>query len=353
MTDVPLAVQAIMGKKNQALGKVVVYEDIIYSFSHNFFHKHFDLSQKDQIRFAYSMVESSEVQKRWVYNLNHYFDAVLVPDPFLVDVYKNSGVTIPVFSLPLGLNLKKFLEKPLKNQAHTPFVFANFSACILRKNQHVLIDAFHQAFGNNPAVRLWINCRVSEGNLFQDLQDKVSSLGVSNIVLSNNCYNNTEYLQNFDKIDCYVSLSKAEGFSIQPREAMALGIPCIVSDNTAQTTICKSGCVKTLSCPIKEPAYYEIFKDVFGFYYNVELQEVSKALKEVYEEYDRHLQFSESARVWVSQYDYAALHPLYKSLIKPQLVVMGDEDRIECNRLITTSSTLYEKYQAIKSTTPP
>jgi len=348
MTDVPLSVQSILQKGSHQLGKIILYEDIITPFSHVFFHKHFDLNKKDQIRLAYSMVESSEVQKRWVNNLNIYFDAVIVPDPFLVDVYKNSGVIIPIFVLPLGLNLTKFLEKPLKTKNNTPFVFANFSACILRKNHSTLIDAFYQAFGNNSEVRLWINCRASEGNLFQDLQAKVASLGVTNILLTKNCYNNEDYLKNFEQIDCYVSLSKAEGFSIQPREAMALGIPCIVSDNTAQTTICKSNLVKTVSCPIKEPAYYEIFRDVFGFQYSVELEEASKALKAVYENYDAHLKLAEQSRLWAAQYDYSTLHSLYKSLIHPTLVLLGEDNRIEQDHLITNSPKLYEKYQCIQ-----
>lgn len=348
MTDIPLDIQSIISKESHQLGKIVIYEDIIYPFSHNFFQKHFDLNKKDQIRFAYSMVESSEVQKRWVYNLNLYFDAVLVPDPFLVDVYKNSGVTIPIFVLPLGLNLKTFLEKPLKTKSNSPFVFANFSTCILRKNHLDLIDAFYLAFKDDPHIHLWINSKYTEENLFNILQDKVTSLGVSNITLTSNCYNNTEYLKNFDKIDCYVSLSKAEGFSIQPREAMALGIPCVVSDNTAQTTICKSGLVKTVSCPIKEPAYYENFKDVFGFYYRVELQESAQALKDVYVNYTTYLSQAEKSRAWASQYEYDALHALYKSLITPEIVLMGNEDKIEPHQLITTSRALYEKYQRIK-----
>ncbi len=348
MRDIPLNIQSILNKETHQLGKIVIYEDIIYPFSHTFFQKHFNLNKKDQIRFAYSMVESSEVQKRWVYNLNLYFDAVLVPDPFLVDVYKNSGVTIPIFVLPLGLNLKPFLEKPLKTKTNSPFVFANFSTCILRKNHLDLIDAFHLAFKNDPNIHLWINSRYTEDNLFNTLQDKVKSLGVSNIILTNNCYNNTEYLKNFEKIDCYVSLSKAEGFSIQPREAMALGIPCVVSDNTAQTTICKSGLVKTVSCPIKEPAYYEIFKDVFGFCYRVELQESAQALKDMYTNYNAYLSQAEKLRAWANQYDYEALHAFYKSLVAPEKVLLGNEDKIEAHQFITTSPNLYKKYQCIK-----
>jgi glycosyltransferase involved in cell wall biosynthesis len=346
--DVPSAVQNIMKKQYSKFGKVVLYEDIIYTTTNNFLQRRFDLNRQDQIRIAYSMFESSEIPKLWVHNFNLYFDAVVVPDDYHVDVYKNSGVTLPIFVLPLGLNLKPLLKDSIKTKAHTPFVFANFSTCISRKNHDELIKAFYVAFGNNPDIHLWINCKYSRENLFEHLKKQVEDLGVSNILLTNHCYNNTEYRKNFHKIDCYVSFSQSEGFSIQPREAMALGIPCIISDNTAQSTICKSGLVKTVSCPIKEPAYYEHFHDIFGFRYNIDFNQSVEALKEVYSHYDHYLSQSAKLRKWAHDYDYEQLKPFYKSLIKPKNVILGEENRIEENTLITNSQKLYAKYKAIE-----
>lgn len=345
--DVPPAVQTIMKQRRSKLGKIVLYEDIFYPFSHLFFEKRFDLNRKDQIRLAYSMFESSQIPKLWVNNLNRYFDAVVVPDPYHISSYQDSGVTIPIFVLPLGLNLKKLLEEPIKTSVHSPFVFANFSTCILRKNHQLLIKAFYKAFGNDPTVKLWINSKYTEDHLFDILKDEIKALGVTNILLTNHCYDNASYIQNFHTIDCYVSLSQSEGFSIQPREAMALGIPCIVSDNTAQSTICKSGLVKSVPCSVKEPAYYENFKDVFGFRYAVDLDETIQALKDMRFNYGDYLAQSEKLRKWASQYNYEKLRPLYKSLIKPKKIVLGEENRIEENILITNSKALYTKYKTI------
>jgi glycosyltransferase involved in cell wall biosynthesis len=347
LTDVPFSIQKILKKAYSQFGKVVIYEDIIYTTTTNFLQRRFDLKRKDQIRLAYSMFESSEIPKLWVHNFNLYFDAVIVPDDYHVAVYKNSGVTIPIFVLPLGLNLKPFLKHSLKTQANSPFIFANFGTCISRKNHLALIQAFHSAFGSSPDVELWINCKYSRENLFQDLKNYVDQLSVTNIRLTQNCYSVKEYRDNFDHIDCYVSLSQSEGFSIQPREAMALGIPCIISDNTAQSTICKSGLVKAVPCPIKEPAYYEHFRDIFGCRYNVDFHASVEALKEVYQHYPEHLSQSHQLRQWASQYDYEALKPLYISLIKPKKVLLGEHNRIEKDALITNSPLLYEKYLEI------
>jgi len=345
--DVPIAVQNIMKKNYKRLGKIILYEDILHPLSHLFFQRRFQLHAQDELRLAYSMFESSEIPKTWVYDLNLYFDAVLVPDEFLVDVYKNSGITVPIFVLPLGLNLKPFLNLPLKTEAHTPFVFANFGTGIERKNHLALIQAFYTAFGNQPDVRLWINCKYSRENLFTSLEQEVEKLGVSNIVLTNNCYTHAEYLKNFQEIDCYVSLSEAEGFSIQPREAMALGIPCIVSDNTAQSTICKSGIILPVLSTLQVPAYYEQFQEILGFRYHVDFDQSVLALQAMYKNYAYYLTFSEAMREWARSYDYENLKPLYRSLVLPKKVILDATNSITPTCITTTSPYLYNKYKAV------
>ena len=59
-----------------------------------------------------------------------------------------------------------------------------------------------------------------------------------------------KYIEFISTFDCYVNLSKGEGFSIPPRESLALGIPCIISDNTAHKTICDSGLVLPVTSKI-------------------------------------------------------------------------------------------------------
>jgi glycosyltransferase involved in cell wall biosynthesis len=348
MLDVPESVRTIMDKKQSRLGKVVLYEDIFYPFSHEFFTKKFRKAQKNQVRLAYSMFESTKIPQSWVYNLNRHFDAVIVPDSYLVDTYKSSGVTIPVFVLPLGLNIQNYLQAPLKTKAHSPFVFANFSTCISRKNHRKLIHAFYAAFGNNPQVLLKINSKYTEEGLLEQLHKEIEELNVHNILLTNNRYDNLEYFNNFQEVDCYVSISQSEGFSIQPREAMALGIPCILSDNTAQSTICTSNLVESVPCPIQELAYYEQFQEIFGIRYDIDFEACVAALQKVYRDYPAYLTHSAEMRQWAAQYDYQSLHSLYDTLLKPKKIVLGAENTLDHGTLTTNSQTLYQKYQAIR-----
>ncbi len=343
----PKAVRTVIKKRRAQLGKVVIYEDIFYPSSHNYFSRKFTPKTNGSVKIAYTMFESTKIPDYWVENLNTFFDAAVVPDPFYVKVYKDSGVKIPIFSIPLGLNLANFLNTPLKKSASSPFVFGCFSTCLLRKNHVDLVRAFHLAFEGNEEVKLVINCKSYQDDAYTKLQEEITKLQAKNIEVTTNCYNKHEYLNQFKNIDCYVNLSKSEGFSIQPREAMALGLPVIVSDNTAQTTICKSGLVESVSCPTTEPAYYEHFEDVYGVRFNIDVNDAATKMKEVYANYPKQIELAERRRLWAAKYDYSFLKRYYKTLVRPSKIFLSSENKIEGSLIYTNSPSLKEKYDNI------
>lgn len=343
MNDVPRKVKQIISKKNHQMGKVVVFEDCLWYPGHMPYKKLQAPTQDDQIRIAYSMFESSKIPPEWTIILNTYFDAVVVPDPFLIPVYQASGVKLPIFVIPLGLDLSPFLKRPLKEQANTPFTFANLSSCVDRKNQLKLIRAFAKAFGNSQDVRLILNCRAAFNKLDEAITQEIEHLGLTNVEFNIESLSNADYQALFGKIDAYINISKGEGFSIQPREAMALGIPTIVTNNTGQSTICQSGLTLSVPSRIETPAYYD-WGDIYGVSYDCELSDVASAMVEMRQNYSKYLSKKEAAREWVSQYQYDTIKPLYRALIKPKKVTLGNENSVTPDGIITTSETLYQKY---------
>ncbi len=346
LTDVPKSIKKILKGKNQDLGKVILFEDLIWWPGEEKFRK-LDLPEaKKSIKIAYSMFESTQIPPEWVIILNNYFDAVAVPDRFLIDVYEKSGVKIPIFELPLALNLDRYLAKPLKTHRRSPLVFANFSASSDRKNQLLLIRAFAKAFGDRADVLLRINSRSGEPHVREAITKEIAELNATNIVFTQFNLSQEEYLNLFDQVDCYVSLSKGEGFSIQPREAMALGIPVIATDNTGQSTICQSGLVKSVDSPHQQPALYP-WGDYYGYSFNCSLTDAADALRDMYDHYDDYLNKAPMSRTWAKQYQYEALKPLYRSLLHPQKVLLGPVNQLTPDGLITTSPELAAKYQSL------
>jgi len=112
---------------------------------------------------------------------------------------------------------------------------------------------------------------------------------LENVFFSELCFDEPAYIEMFKTVDCYVTLSKGEGFSIQPREAMAMGIPVIATNISSQKTICESQLVKSVSAPFLEPAVF--WEDqVYGYFSECSIDEATEAFIDIYNNYDFYLE---------------------------------------------------------------
>jgi glycosyltransferase involved in cell wall biosynthesis len=298
------------------------------------------------IKIAYSMFESTCIPPEWTKILNENFDAVVVPDPFVVETYRNSGVIIPIFELPIGMFLDDFLNRPTRSRPSSRFVFGSTVTCDARKNYGLMIESFAEEFGNSNEVILKLNARYGTEQVYQE---QIKSLGVSNIIFNTNILNQEQYLNFLDSFDCFINISKGEGFSVCPREALALGIPCILSRNSAQITICDTGLVREVDSSIKEPTNYGyVFGDQqIGELSNCAKEDVRAALRDVYENYKFFLEKARNGPEWVAKYSWNELKKKYLNLIKPKKILYGNRNIITDEYLMTNSKKLYYKYVGI------
>lgn len=327
-------------------GKVIIFTDSVY-YQNNLNYKL--LPKNDSIKISYSMFETSKISQKWVDIFNYYFDMIVVPDDFLIDVYKNAGVKIPIFVLPLAYNIEDFLNQPIKQHKNDVFTFGCSASFDTRKNHMTLVKAFIQEFKNNKNVKLKINGRFGDLEYITSLKNLISSLKVENVDLTSIDLGWPEYIKFMTSLDCYVSISKGEGFSIPPRESLALGIPCILTNNTAQKTICNSGFVNIVNSNILEPAFYRALYDSeqLGFFYNCEIGDVRRSLTDVYNNYQNYLHKAQSSREWVKQYSWSNLKPKYINLVKPKQIILGNQNIVTNDYLMTNSEKLYNKYKKL------
>ncbi len=339
LQDIPPHIHSILKEQTPGFSNVTLFEDVLTYNGHDFYKK---IPHDTLIKIAYTMFEGTAIPATWVTILNTYFDAAVVPDHYLKIVYSQCGVKIPIFVLPLGVYLEPFLQKKIKKSSNKPFVFGVSAAFSYRKNHTLLLKSFAQEFGNNPNVLLKIHGRYAQPDIYNEVIALIQELNLLNIVLIDTSLSWDEYVEFIASLDCYVLLSKAEGFSITPREALACGVPCILSNNTAHTTICNTGFV--LSVPSLIPESILTAQSIPGYIFNCDNSDVRKALREMYNNYTVYKKKAEDARSWVSFYQHTTLKPFYLSLIKPKKVILGDENRIEQDYLITNCKKLYEKY---------
>ncbi|CDK30746.1 glycosyltransferase [Candidatus Babela massiliensis] len=286
---------------------------------------------KSTIKICYTMTESYKINPDWVYTLNKYFDAVVVPAPFLVKAHQQAGVKIPIFVLPILMDLDNYLLSPIKTQKNTPFTFgisAGFGNNH-NKNQKMLIKGFIRKFKDNQNVRLKIRGAGGDKEEIEAIKNLIARKNATNISLEVKPLSPQENFDFMKSLDCYVLVSKGEGFSLTPREALALGIPCILSNNTAHEVICQTDYIKSVK--------------------DLTIDNVALAVEEVYNNYEQYLLKAQQAREWVKQYTYQNLEQKYINLIKPYKIILGTENLITDKYLMTNSKHLYNKYITIKN----
>ena len=342
--DVPLHVLKLVEKKDHTPANVAILYEALKLPTNT----HYTKVPQSKIRLAYSMVESTQIPREWTMIINSHFDAVVVPDVCLIEVYKNSGVTKPIFVVPHPVYMDEFQALRVKTKQNPEFTFGSVAAPSINKNCELLIYAFAKEFKNSPHVKLVIHTTASAKNKAAlKLKKRVSRLNAHNIIIDTGSLPWITYIKLMQSFDCYVLVSKGEGFSITPREALAAGIPCIISNNTAHKTICQSGFVYGVPSNILDRHSGEGYGEQCGYSFNCTMADVQKGLREVYENYQLYLEKAAQGREWVKQYHGKNLKPLYLNLFKPQKVILGNENKVTAEYLMTTDKNLHRKYLSL------
>jgi len=90
---------------------------------------------KSKINIGFTTWETSSLPKSWVIEINE-LDAVIVPCSYNVEVFKSSGVTIPIHCIPHTFDNQPITETSLTLQHLNPddYVFYAISQWTVRKN---------------------------------------------------------------------------------------------------------------------------------------------------------------------------------------------------------------------------
>ncbi len=337
--NIPKDVLNVLIKPFHEFGRVTFWTYIL-GLNENIIDVH--KSIKSPIKIAYTMFESDAIPKLWINILNTYYDMAVVPDPYLVNVYKNSGVKIPIFVVPLGIIIENLLERPIKTKVNDPFVFGMSAGFWSRKGHIDVLKAFAKSFGNNSKFKLRLHGRF--GPYRAEVEKAVIQSNLNNVELLISPLSPIDYDDFMDSIDCYVFPSMGEGFSITPRETLALGKPCILSNNTCHKTICNSGFVVPLQSNIRIPAIYEVFgNQTIGSYFKSNIEDLSKLMEDVYNNYNVFLEKASGGREWVKQYLWPNLKPTYLNLFKPKSIELSADNYIDSNVFRTNSKVLFNK----------
>ena len=173
-----------------------------------------------QHRVLFSMWETDvlpEDFRRWL----PQYDQVLVPCQHNLELFSEFHDNVSY--CPLGVDNKFW--KPLGGVHDGPYRFHGGGSLWKRKGLDVLVKAFN-ALGL-PDAELHIKAA-------PHARDTPSSDLGRNIFLNREWMTPIEQREWFNQADCFVAVSRGEGFGLMPLQAIASGIPTIISDSTGQ-----------------------------------------------------------------------------------------------------------------------
>lgn len=232
------------------------------------------VKNESEFRIGYTMVENTQMGKDWVGMCNK-MNAMLVPSEYLIEVFKSSGVTVPIRAVKQGLDPRKFPY--VDRQKKSIFTFGTIGYMDERKNWKDLIQAFCSEFDEHEPVQLIIknSNRYFEHMIFNDKRIKVVN---KNMTFK-------EITSLYSIMDCFVFPSHAEGSGLPPREAMSTGLPVILTNWSGLAEICNieyNYPLEPVSIDFPDPRGSE----QPGFQARLEVRELMYWMRYVYEHQD-------------------------------------------------------------------
>ena len=188
---------------------------------------------------AYTVWETTKIPDAWV-PLCNLMDEIWVPSQWNIDVFRNSGVTKPLFKIPHGIPIPDLTNVPELAMSVDPdtYVFYSIFQWIERKNPLSLLKAYITEFQNDENVCLALktyrlNTSPQEQEIIKkDILGLKQSLRMPKnpkIVFFGSLFPEDHIRALHKQSDYFVLPHRGEGFGIPHAEAMIAGNPVISS----------------------------------------------------------------------------------------------------------------------------
>ena len=195
----------------------------------------------DKYNIAYTAWETELLPKGWAELLNS-MEEVWVPSQWNAEVFKNSGVKVPITVIPHVTHTPVESDEgslTFPNMTEGSYLFYSIFQWLERKNPRALLTAYFTEFTPKDQVYLLLksyrmNCSNSEKQAIRtDIEAVKKSLSLHYyppVIFFGDLLSKEQIGALHQRGDCYISLQRGEGFGIPLAEAMSHSKPVITSN---------------------------------------------------------------------------------------------------------------------------
>lgn len=186
-------------------------------------------------RLIFFFWEETAVPFDVVQSLNDGFDGVLVASDFVRRALINSGCNRPVFVVPLGIDHlcadDASSSSCLEPRGEKPFRFLHVSSVFERKGPDTLLNAYFKAFSGDDAVELYIKTFPNPHNHIAEQLRLLSATHPNppKVAVDESDLDQAGMLALYRSAHAMVLPTRGEGFNLPAAEALAIGLPVIVT----------------------------------------------------------------------------------------------------------------------------
>jgi len=186
-----------------------------------------------EYKVGWTMIEVDKIAARWVRACNA-MDELWVPTPMQVDAFKDAGVKIPIHVMPLGIDTTRFMPDFLPSIYHGEgkFRFIGIGWWQERKRWDLLTIAFAEEFGGDKDVGMIYKTMTGDpgGTAIDQIKGWVGDRVNDQLAVVEGGLPWWEFMMILRSAHCFVLPTGGEGWGCPPVQALACGLPVIVTD---------------------------------------------------------------------------------------------------------------------------
>ena len=188
-------------------------------------------------KIGWTTLEVDGLPPDWVAACNR-MDEVWTPTHWGAEVFRASGVTRPIHVMPLGFDPARFNARLPARPLRERYTFLSVFEWGERKAPEVLLRAYADAFSRADDVLLLLRVNNFDGDV--DVPRQIAEMLLPPdhapiALLYNQHLAAAELGSLYRSADCFVMPTHGEGWGMPILEAMACGLPAIVTDWSGQT----------------------------------------------------------------------------------------------------------------------